>query len=536
MTLNNILAFSGLINAVIFFLVGLITIVYNYRKKSTWIFAGFIGSFCLWSLSYYYWLSSINSDQALFWIHAVNIFSAFIPSTFYHWQVTVLCNVKSRFNNLFVFVGYIVSIFFALAAFAPFYVTGLRDIAGFTNWPIAGWLYIFFVIFYILYYFLGLKESVRASFAKEDSVTRSIGRLVLVGVSFGLIAGATNFPLWFGLEVWPFGNYLIILFIFCVSYAMSRFNLMDLESAVSTLFVVVILTISIIEIFLSESFLEVGLRTIFLLIVAFFSFLLMQSFNREIMQRTKLEKLTKKLEQANNDLKKLDKAKSEFISIASHQLRTPLTAIKGYLSLIQEGTYGSVSDEVGGAVKKIYSANARIINLVEDLLNISRIESGRMQYQFQEVNMSKVVSDLRDTFINRTNDEGIDFSISLPEEAMMVKADATKISEVVSNIIDNSIKYTEKGFVNVDVRRVGGMVTIIISDSGIGIPDHVMPQLFKKFSRGKDPSRLHVDGTGLGLYVCKNILEAHHGRITVTSPGAGKGSTFTIEIPYLEVG
>ena len=262
-----------------------------------------------------------------------------------------------------------------------------------------------------------------------------------------------------------------------------------------------------------------------------FGFLLIRSVKKEVESKEELQNLALQLKKANKDLKKLDQAKSDFISIASHQLRTPLTAIKGYLSLITEGTYGAVSPEVNGAITKISKSNERIIQLVEDLLNISRIESGRMHYSFKHIDISTVVKELKDTFINRAKERNLKFTIDIPEDPVIVHADQAKIREVISNLVDNAIKYTEEGFVKVAVTKENSLVKIAVSDSGIGIPEEVMSHLFAKFSRGNDQSRLHVDGTGLGLYVGMNITKAHHGQIKVVSDGAGDGATFIVELP-----
>jgi signal transduction histidine kinase len=255
---------------------------------------------------------------------------------------------------------------------------------------------------------------------------------------------------------------------------------------------------------------------------------------------------------ANDQLRKLDNAKTEFISIASHQLRTPITAIKGFASLLLEGSYGEVSKTVQGALEKIFVSAERLTNLIEDLLNVSRIESGRLTFTFEKASVEKILKELHENFLLVAKTKKFYLDLKLPKKPLPeFKMDAGKIRELVSNFIDNALKYTEKGGVTIsaemretgaviddqgfvktgEVAPFGKVIRITVSDTGIGIPKAEIPYLFKKFSRGKDVSRLHVSGTGLGLYVGKAIADAHHGATWVESDGAGMGSRFIIEIP-----
>lgn len=284
-----------------------------------------------------------------------------------------------------------------------------------------------------------------------------------------------------------------------------------------------------------------------------FGIFLIKSVKAEIQRKDELQYLTEKLAIANDELRKLDNAKSEFISIASHQLRTPLTAIKGYISLILEGNYGVVNEIILNPLNKIYASNERLIQLVEDLLNVSRIESGRMEFTFEKAGIEKIIRALYDTFSIISKGKGLYLNLNMPKEPLPeVEIDPGKTREVISNLIDNALKYTKRGGVTVkaevlknmnwSVKHAGGqdenlsgdVVRITISDTGIGVPDAELPYLFSKFSRGKDTSRLHVGGTGLGLYVGKNIIESQHGKIWVESEGLNKGSKFIVDLPVVQ--
>jgi signal transduction histidine kinase len=267
------------------------------------------------------------------------------------------------------------------------------------------------------------------------------------------------------------------------------------------------------------------------MLVILFGTSLIRSVKRDTERNRELQELTDRLAAANDKLHKLDKAKSEFISIASHQLRTPLTAIKGYVSLLIEGSYGRVEGEAADAMNKVYVATERLINLVENLLNISRIEAGRMQYRFEDLHVEDILAELYDTFVLTARNKSLSFVLNLPPQPLQaLPLDRQKIQEALSNLIDNAIKYTDKGGVTVSAEDRDDCVRVTVQDTGIGVPASEIPHLFVKFSRGKDINRLHANGTGLGLYVVKNIVDAHGGRIWIESDGEGKGSRFIIEL------
>ncbi|MDD5489609.1 MAG: ATP-binding protein [Candidatus Moranbacteria bacterium] len=286
------------------------------------------------------------------------------------------------------------------------------------------------------------------------------------------------------------------------------------------------------------------LTGITLVIAIIFGWQLVRSVKLEVQRKEELEKLSLQLAEANDKLHQLDKAKSEFISIASHQLRTPLTSIKGFGSLLLEGTYGPVPDTQRNALEKIYISNERLIQLVEDLLNISRMEAGRMEFDFQEGQIEDLVQEAVDTLELSAKAKKLYLhwrkpSIALPK----LKIDITKIKEVISNMVDNAIKYTQKGGITVraergsffdhDSRQQKSVVRISVSDTGIGMDKEELESIFNKFERGKDVSHYHTDGTGLGMYVGKKMVEAHHGKIWAESPGKNKGSRFVLELPII---
>ncbi|HRY82878.1 MAG TPA: ATP-binding protein [Candidatus Moranbacteria bacterium] len=333
-------------------------------------------------------------------------------------------------------------------------------------------------------------------------------------------------------EITQYGLFGMPIFMAMLAYLIVKFEAFNIKMIGAQALVAGLIILIGSQFFFIKSFTNQILTGITLVLSVGFGWMLIRSIKIEIERKNELQEMSDKLAKANDQLRKLDNAKSEFISIASHQLRTPLTAIKGFISLLLEGSYGKVSKEVNEVLNKVYISNERLIELVEDLLNLSRIESGRMEYKFEKINLGEVCQEVYDTFALRAKEKKLYLEFVLSKDAKFeATTDRNKIREVISNLVDNALKYTIKGGVKIKLADMGENIKVAITDTGIGVPAEELPYLFSKFSRGKDVSRLNVGGTGLGLHVGKRMIEALHGRIWVESAGANMGSTFFIEAP-----
>lgn len=250
-------------------------------------------------------------------------------------------------------------------------------------------------------------------------------------------------------------------------------------------------------------------------------------------------KLLKKVKNTNIDMdnaskkfKILDQAKSDFISITSHQLRTPLTAMKGYLSMMLDGDFGKLKQTQKDSLQKVFDSGERLLNLVENLLNISRIESGRIIFQYKIMQLENIVSSVVEELSLSVKKKGLDLVYKKKLKKLpKVKIDEEKIRQVIINLIDNATKYTRKGKIKINLKQRKNKIQFCISDKGIGIKKEYLSNLFKKFSRVEGVSLVHTEGTGLGLYVAKQMIKAHKGKIWAESNGDGAGSRFYFELP-----
>jgi signal transduction histidine kinase len=255
-----------------------------------------------------------------------------------------------------------------------------------------------------------------------------------------------------------------------------------------------------------------------------------QEFNVTLQAR--IDHATNRLRVANRHLKELDRAKDEFISMASHQLRTPLTTIKGYLSMMQEGDAGKLTKAQSEFVGYAFGSSERMVNLISDLLNVSRLSAGRFLIQTKPTDMVNMIRDEVRQLETHATAKGIKLIFEPPAEPLPpAEIDDNKTRQVVMNFIDNAIYYTPKGEVRVVLEQSGNCVRLEVRDSGIGVPDIAKKKLFTKFFRADNAQVTRPDGTGLGLYLAKRVVEDQGGTIIFNSV-EGKGSTFGFELPF----
>jgi len=248
--------------------------------------------------------------------------------------------------------------------------------------------------------------------------------------------------------------------------------------------------------------------------------------------KKEVDEATKELQVANKHLKQMDQSKSEFLSIAAHQLRTPLTGIKGYISMFLENDFGKITQPQRVELEKIFRSSARLTRLIDVFLNVSRIETGRLDIKKEPTHLKEIIESVVGDLKQQAEKKKLEITVQYPDEDLPeIQADKDKIHDVVMNLIDNAIKYTEKGWVNVRVARSKSLITFEVRDSGIGIDPSEIDKLFQKFSRAEAVTRIHTGGSGLGLFIAKKIVEAHGGRIWAESEGGGKGSMFTFTLP-----
>ena len=230
--------------------------------------------------------------------------------------------------------------------------------------------------------------------------------------------------------------------------------------------------------------------------------------------------------------KLVEKMKTEFVSLTAHQLRTPLSAIKWSLKMVLEGDLGSLNEEQRKFLEKTYASNERMIRLINDLLNVTRIEEGKFIYKPAPLQLEEIVQNVIAASQDKINFKAIELKYLKPAKKLpLIKMDMEKMQIAISNLLDNAVDYTpKKGKIAIELSIENNKVKFSIADTGVGIPKGQQHRIFSKFFRGENVVKMETDGTGLGTFITKNIIDAHGGEIWFDSK-EGKGTTFYFTLP-----
>jgi signal transduction histidine kinase len=232
--------------------------------------------------------------------------------------------------------------------------------------------------------------------------------------------------------------------------------------------------------------------------------------------------------------KMIERMKTEFVSISAHQLRTPLSAIKWTLKMFLDGDLGELTKEQREFLEKTYKSNERMINLINDLLNVTRIEEGRYLYRPVLADIVPICQSVIDSYKDEIEKKNLKFEFKKPKELPKVRVDIEKISLAIQNLLENAILYNlPGGKIEISLELKENKVEFSIKDTGIGIAKDQQSRVFTKFFRAPNAMRMETEGSGLGLFITKNIIEAHGGEIWFESE-EGKGSTFYFTLPVGE--
>ncbi|MBP6948644.1 MAG: HAMP domain-containing histidine kinase [Candidatus Pacebacteria bacterium] len=308
----------------------------------------------------------------------------------------------------------------------------------------------------------------------------------------------------------PFGALFIFPVIVFTAYAIYIVELFHVKNIFAGIFTFFLCVFSLVELIISDNIEQLLLRILVFILTLVLSIQLVRN--------------TFEIELANEQ-------KSELMTFATHEIRTPITVMRGYASILLDGDKGPITPPVVDLLQKIMISGNEVISLLSQYLNKSKIELGQLQYVFLKVDVVQLVNEVLGTFQVNAQQKNLYLTEVLPtREKIFINADQGKLKEVIINLIDNSIKYTQKGSVSVSVEKHNTKVIIKVSDTGVGIEEDTMKILFREFSRA-DIQKVNILGTGLGLYLAKIFVTAHSGRIWAESEGKGNGAQFYIELP-----
>lgn len=552
------------------FVLGVYVYISDKKSKVNRTFVLLILSAVFWIISNFMTDISRDIDTVSMWSKLTLIGPIFIGYFFY--RLSTIFPREQKINRFYETIIIVLICIFIPLSFTRLNIVRVYLLNNGVPEIEPGPLYIFFLM-----YFLFLTGLAFKNLFKDYKLFSKLERLQVLYISLGLgisavLGSITNviLPILNESRFVNFGPYFILFFTFFTSYAIIKFKMFDIKIITTQLLVFSLWIFIFLRMLIADNTQDKLINAGLLILLVTFGTLLIRSVIREVEQREKIEKLALDLQKANERLKELDKQKSEFVSFATHQLRAPLTAMKGYASLILDGDMGELSTEVKDAVARIFESTKTLATIVDDYLNISRIELGTVKYSFEEVDLAELVGEVIAELKPNIEKSKLAFSfLADPNKKFMIRADKDKFKQIITNLIDNSMKYTPSGSVTVSLTKTKGeeisgntntetnteegndqaidtartrktdtdsnvknvnKILFSIKDTGIGIRSDIMPKLFAKFSRADNANKQNIHGTGLGLYVAKEIVSAHKGRIWAESAGEGKGSAFFVEL------
>ncbi len=522
------------------FLIGLIIILRDRKALINQILFFITTTFALWIFAdLVLWANEKPKLIMFFWSLQVIIEPIIYATCVYFVYVFITKKDISLSKKLGIAIFLIPILLFASTKFALLGFNLSNCYRETTEGPLT--LYGYGIEIIYLFWILFLAFSKPRSASKEEKqqtflITTGI-ILFLLSLTSGNIIGSLT-DNWTVAQIGLFGMPLFVAFLAYMIVKFKTFNI-KLISAQTLVFALGFFVLAILFIRKIENIRIVVIFT--LLFVISLGYALIKSVKKEISQREQIETLAFDLHNTNNGLKdanirlrEIDKQKTEFVSFATHQLRSPLTAMKGYTSLILEGDYGDINFDLRIAIERISESSNTLTAVVNDYLNISRIELGAMKYDLQPTDLKDLVKDVIGELQPSIDKSGLKFKFEVNARSKyFAKIDTDKFKQVIGNIIDNSMKYTPTGSIVVSVTKDVAKNTVLfaVKDTGIGMKAGVIPKLFAKFSRAENANKVNMRGTGLGLYVAKEIVKAHKGRIWAESEGEGNGSQFYVELP-----
>lgn len=456
---------SCLITAIISLSIGALIFFRNRKIKvnQAWFLTTFFIS--TWSMGLFGVISSNKEIYALIWQYVLDISSIFIPITFFIFTIYLL-EMEKRYKKEILGALIIGGILLVLN-FTALFKNGVSPRFGFNFWVNPGPLYFIFPLVFVFF----ITYSSYLLFKKYKESTDPIFKmriLYMLGAQvFGFTGGMTNFfPQLF--NVYPFGNYFVVLYVFFISYGTFKYKLFDIKVIATELLTFAIWLFLAIRVFLANSWRERLIDGGLLALVMFFGIFLIKSVTLEVKHREELEQLTQKLEG-------LSKYKSELISIVAHQLKNPLAVVKGYSSLIGDGT---IKDplKIQEVYQKIKLSTNKLIDLLNNLLDLGHIEDGKMHYELGDTDLNKMLSEIVNDFQFAGQQKNIAVSLDEPlPEIATVKADPYKLSQVFRNLVDNAIKYTEVGWVKVQITLNNELG---ITNNGTGGQQYILVRIY----------------------------------------------------------
>lgn len=484
-------------------------------------------SVAAWTFSLVLWRNAEDIPAKIFWLRTIFFVGSFVPTLF---LIFALAFRGGRQAPLPVQVLVVApqAVLFALSYFSSSLVT-----VGPDGLPLLGFGRLVFAAHFAVLLVIALAVLFAAS-RQPDVKDRSrllfvlVGSIIAFNSIFGLLYGTTFTKVPDSLLIANAG--LVIGMFFMASAVLQRSFLAELRMLGPQLFIMFLLFVIIFNIVVTETTIDLALRVTMIVILACYAGLSTRTLLSQVRRARQVEVMSEQAFKLNDELMRADKMKTRFVSLASHQLRSPISGVRMYLQMMCTGDFGPVLPKQHEVLATNVLVLNRLSETIDTFLDAAKIQLGKLEL-FQcdaavEGLVTRVVDELRPAAFKK----GLALAIEVEREVPEVRCDEGKIMHVLANLVDNAIKYTEKGSVKICAKRQGEDVEFSVRDTGIGLSVEERDQVADVFKRGMEAVRLDTGGSGLGLYIVKNILEAHGAQLSIDSEGRGKGTTASFRL------
>jgi signal transduction histidine kinase len=481
-----------------------------------------------WSFSHVLWRASTEPLQALFWLKVLACISVLLPALLLFYVLSLrhgrMPSTVAQSATL------LPALIFFYLIFGTEYVIAINA-KGETVFGVgifAAGLY-FGVVFLLALLFL-LQAARQKSVDRRTLLTTFLGSILSFNVVFSVLVTLLSYH---DLRAfWIANGALAVGMLIIAMPTVGRRMLKDIRLIGGELFLLLVITLVVTDVVVSESLLDFTFRLVILLVIVFYGVIILRSLVREVSRLHQVERLSVKLGRVNRDLIEADKMKTRFLSFASHQLRSPLSGITSYLHMFKDGDFGRVTKKQKDVLDMNIEAMERLYRTIDTFLNVSKIEMGGLELQLIETNLELLIADVIKELAPTARKKKIKLNLQATKKAPLVMVDSGKLYHALANLIDNAIKYTNEGEVRVAVRATGRNVEIAVADTGHGMSRQQIQKIKNVMERGLEEIRFDKGGgSGLGIHIARKIVEGHGGKLLIMSPGEGKGSTFTIQLP-----
>jgi signal transduction histidine kinase len=520
----NITTFFPLLSALFVLSLGLIVFLHGGKERTNFTFVLFTLAITVWLLgTFMMFLDRELIDRVIFWDKFVYIGVVFIPVIMYHFGLA-LVDDTSRKRKWILGLGYALSTAFLALIPTNLFVSG----AFIYDWGAhsrAQPLHTVFLIYFVAYLLLWFRMVYERYTESRDEA--ELGKLRLVFVGFAILAsmGSLGFLPAYGISVYPFSYVSGVIFAGMLAYTIFKYQLFEIRIVMAELLTFMIWIAVFIQVVVSDTVTGKLLGGTILAAVVLLGTFLIRSVDREVEERDKLQVLSDELQETNARQENL-------IHFIGHEVKGYLTKDAGTFAALLEGDFGALPEPLTPFVEHALGESRAGADSVATILKASNLKKGTVTFTKAPFDLKALVAETIERAKPTAEHKGLSLSFATDADSYTYVGDQAEIGDhVLRNLIDNAINYTPSGTITVALGKEAGNIVIRVTDTGVGITDEDKARLFTEGGHGKDSQKVNVHSTGYGLYIAKQVVEAHGGTIRAESEGALKGATFIVELP-----